>query len=97
MSQVSQYVVLRVPCAGDLRRARGGTDGEGAIAERVSDELSGRDGRGAAQRTARPLHAGRDARELVLGAGQQLGAFAGPLFARTGNEPKSFDSSSSGS
>jgi hypothetical protein len=34
---------MRVPCAGDLRRARGGAlGGSGAIAERVSDELSGR-------------------------------------------------------
>src|SRR6266436_8225945 len=35
--------------------------------------------RGAAQRLARPLHAGLDAREVVLGDGQQLFAFAGPL------------------
>src|SRR5580704_5462490 len=33
----------------------------------------------AAQWTARPLHAGGDAREVVLGDGQQLFAFAGPL------------------
>src|SRR5580700_3616656 len=40
------------------------------------------DRRGAAQRTARPLHAGRDARQVVLGGGQQLLAFAGPLFGQ---------------
>jgi hypothetical protein len=34
----------------------------------------------APRRTARPLHAGRDARQLVLGDRQQLRAFAGPLF-----------------
>ncbi len=34
------------------------------------------------QRIARPLHAGRDAGELLLGGGQQLGAFAGPLFGQ---------------
>src|SRR5260370_23546046 len=33
---------MRVPCAGDQRRAEGTWDGYGAIAERVSDELSGR-------------------------------------------------------
>src|SRR5258705_1990309 len=38
------------------------------------------DRRGAAQWTARPLYAGRNAREVVLGGGQQLRAFAGPLF-----------------
>jgi hypothetical protein len=37
---------------------------------------------GAAQRTARPLHAGRDAREVVFGAGQQLRAFADALFGQ---------------
>jgi hypothetical protein len=42
-----------------------------------ADRLADR--RGAAQRTARLLHAGRDARQLVLGDGQQLRAFAGPL------------------
>jgi hypothetical protein len=40
------------------------------------------DRRGAAQWTARPLHARRDAREVFLGGGQQLGAFAGPLFGQ---------------
>src|ERR1700736_5841006 len=34
---------MRVLCAGDQRRAEGTWDGEGAIAERVSDELSGRE------------------------------------------------------
>src|SRR6201981_2785095 len=36
----------------------------------------------APQWTARPLHAGRDARELLLGGGQQLGAFAAALFGQ---------------
>jgi hypothetical protein len=36
----------------------------------------------AAQRTARPPHAGRDARELLLGGGQQFRTFAGPLFGQ---------------
>src|ERR1700730_17117721 len=40
------------------------------------------DCRGAAQRTARPLHAGRNARELLFGGGQQLRAFAAPLFGQ---------------
>src|SRR6266481_8277339 len=34
---------MRVPCAGDQRRAGGDMGDYGAIAERVSDELSGRD------------------------------------------------------
>src|SRR6266404_35853 len=34
---------MRVPCAGDQRRAGGDMGWLGAIAERVSDELSGRD------------------------------------------------------
>jgi hypothetical protein len=34
----------------------------------------------AAQRTARPLHAGWNARQLLFGGAQQLGAFAGALF-----------------
>ena len=45
-----------------------------------SDRLADRCG--AAQRTARPLHAGRDAREVLFGDGQQLLAFAGPLFGK---------------
>src|SRR5580700_1932101 len=45
-----------------------------------TDRLADR--RGAAQRTARPLHADRDACELLLGDGQQLRAFAGPLFGQ---------------
>ena len=34
---------MKVPCAGDRRRVGGIWGGSGAIAERVSDELSGRD------------------------------------------------------
>src|ERR1700756_1520659 len=30
----------------------------------------------------RALHAGRDARQLLFGGGEQLGAFAGPLFGQ---------------
>src|ERR1700745_795954 len=40
------------------------------------------DCRGAAQWTARSLHAGRDARELLFGGGPQLGAFAAALFGQ---------------
>src|SRR5438105_8365634 len=36
----------------------------------------------AAQWITRALHAGRNARQLLLGGGQQLGAFAGPLFGQ---------------
>jgi hypothetical protein len=45
-----------------------------------ADRLADR--RGAVQRTARPLHARCNARELLLGGRQQLGAFAGPLFGQ---------------
>ena len=51
--------------------------GHVAPSEHRADGLADR--RGAAQRLARPLHAGLDAREVVLGDGQQLFAFAGPL------------------
>jgi hypothetical protein len=45
-----------------------------------TDRLADR--RGAAQRTAHPLHAGLDAREVFFGDGQQFLAFAGPLFGQ---------------
>ena len=45
-------------------------------AERLADR------RGAAQRTARPLHPGRNARQFLLGGGQQLRAFVGPLLGQ---------------
>ena len=45
-----------------------------------ADRLADR--RGAVQRTARPLHLGLDARELLLGGGHQLRAFAGPLLGQ---------------
>jgi len=67
---------------GEAERVVGDADlemlGHVAPAQHRTDRLADR--RGAAQRTARPLHAGRDAREVVFGAGQQLRAFAGPLF-----------------
>ena len=54
--------------------------GHVALSQHCADRLADRCG--AAQRTARPLHAGRDARQLLFGGGQQFGAFAGPLFGR---------------
>ena len=54
--------------------------GHVAPAQHRADGLADR--RGAVQRTARPLHAGCNAREFVRGDGQQLGAFAGSLFGQ---------------
>ena len=69
---------------GEAERIVGDADlemlGHVALSQHCADRLADR--RGAAQRTARPLHAGCDARQLLLGGGQQLGAFAGPLFGQ---------------
>jgi hypothetical protein len=54
--------------------------GHMAPSQHRADRLADR--RGAVQRTARPLHAGCNAREILLGGGQQLRAFAGPLFGQ---------------
>ena len=54
--------------------------GHVAPSQHRADGLADR--RGAAQWTARPLHAGSDAREVVCAAGQQLRAFAGALFGQ---------------
>src|SRR5947207_14895363 len=64
---------------GEAERLVGDADlkmlGHVALSEHRADRLANR--RGAAQRTARPLHAGRNARQLLLGGSQQFGAFAG--------------------
>jgi hypothetical protein len=69
---------------GEAERVVGDADvemfGHVAPSQHGSDRLADR--RGAAQRTARPRHAGRDAREVLFGDGQQLLAFAGTLLGQ---------------
>ena len=69
---------------GEAERLVGDADlevlGHMAPSEHRTNRLADR--RGAAQRPARPLHAGRNARELPFGDSQQLGAFAGALFGQ---------------
>jgi hypothetical protein len=69
---------------GEAERVVGDADlemlGHVAPSQHRADGLADR--RGAAQWTARPLHAGLDARQLLLGAGQQLRAFTGALFGQ---------------
>ena len=54
--------------------------GHVAPSQHRADRLADR--RGAAQRLARPLHAGLDAGQLLLGGGQQFAPFAGPLLGQ---------------
>jgi hypothetical protein len=69
---------------GEAERIVGDADlemlGHVAPSQHCADGLADR--RSAVQRTARPLHAGCNARQLLPGGGQQLRAFAGPLFGQ---------------